>query len=285
MAEAFKAWDFAELVPTTEAFRSLIWALSSGCSLKEKQQLSLLKAATNTKCSNKTIGLLVWAMCSKLDDFRTVPIGLAARFKAAKVLPCPKMRHNPTRFRQLVFKAWGDSSRAKPGYTKAVSSNMLYIWPNLGCARKSISGHLLLSAATESCLIYCMVTAQTNRLSVLYSALPETKVLFSNQIWIKDTYQSNSSDRSTKFNFWVNCLKQATSPMPHHGQNCSEFSIPATFARSINDQRTQSVSRDYLGGLYTEAQNQPDIKRNLAGSNKRGAAQAVQILPICSNSK
>lgn len=240
---------------------------------QENQQLKApllktLKQLPNTQ--TKAIGLRsLGDVFQKLDDLEFSQQVLRLSLDAAKAVRSPEDESAALLSLGNTFQVWGNRTRASLDTQKEIASTpwrCLYS-PSLGAARKFYqqAADFYNSAATESVSSTARVQAEINRLSALLStnALPEAQQL---SIQIKSKLKDLPTSRtaaSAQLSLASSqiCLKQANfANAPAWKEIAQNLATAAQIARSIGDRRTQSYAQGYLGGLYAQAQTQPDAQ-------------------------
>jgi CHAT domain-containing protein len=241
----------------------------------ENQQLrdSLLKALEQIPNNQtKTIGLRsLGDVLQKLDDLELSQQVLQLSLNIAQKLRSLEDESAALLSLGNIFQAWGNRTRASQSQDipQKLSSTP---WrctssASLGAPRKFYqqAADFYQQAATESVSTTTWVQAQINRLNMLLetNVLSEAKVL-SSQIKskLKDLPPSRTGVYAQlNLASTLACLKQANvADAPSWKEIAQNLATAAQLARSIDDQRTESYAQGYLGGLYAQAQTQPDAQ-------------------------
>lgn len=275
MAEALKALGFYPRACNTllQAFEIEELDCRKLVQTNKNQQLedSLLKTLKQIPDTQiKVIGLRsLGDIFQKLDNLELSTKLLQVSLNVAKVLRSPEDESAALLSIGNTFQAWGDRTRASLDTQKEIASTpwrCLYS-PSLGVARKFYqqAADFYQQAATESVSSTAWVQAKINRLSTLLStnALPEAQQL---SIQIKSKLKDLPTSRTAasaqlSLASGLSCLKQANvADAPSWTEIAQNLATAARLAHSTNDQRTQSYAQGYLGGLYAQAQTQPDAQ-------------------------
>ncbi len=218
----------------------------------------------------KAIGLRsLGNVFQKLDNLELSQQALQLSLNVAKKLHSPENESAALLSLGNIFRAWGNRTQASLDTQNEISStpwHCLYS-PSLGAPRKLYqqAGVFYQQSATTSISSTAWVQAQINRLNVLLetNALSEAQILISQiKSKIKDLPPSRTGAYA-RLNLAQNliCLKQANvAHAPSWTEIAQNLATTAQLARSIGDQRTESYAQGYLGGLYAQAQSQPDTQ-------------------------
>lgn len=255
--------------------------------------LKALEQIPNTQ--TKAIGLRsLGDVFQKLDYLELSTKVLQLSLNVAKVLRSPEDESAALLSLGNTSQTWGNRKRASqsqdiPQKLASTPWRCLYS-PSLGAARKFYqqAADFYQQAATESVSSTAWVQAEINRLSTLLetNALPEAQELsFQIKSKLKDLPPSRTAAYAQlSLASSLSCLKQANVANATWTEIAQNLATAAQLARSIGDQRTESYAQGYLGGLYAQAQTQPDTQNLTYAQNLTqqalSLAQAIKATDI-----